>query len=122
MCEQSEMGRVGHLTLARPEAINALTPGMVRTLVTTLVAWRDDPSVEVVVLDGEGGRGFCAGGDIKFVHTYATRAPERVRAFWREEYQLDALIASSRSLSSPWRTGSRWAVALAWPVMQHTAS
>lgn len=87
-------GRVGHLTLDRPQAINALTTAMVRTLLTTLVGWRDDPSVEVVVLDGQGERGFCAGGDIKFVHTYATREPERVRAFWRAEYELDAALAN----------------------------
>lgn len=87
-------GRVGHLTLVRPEAINALNLTMVRALAATLARWRDDRRVELVLVDGIGRRGFCAGGDIKFVHANAAAHPERVRGFWREEYQLDALLAS----------------------------
>lgn len=87
-------GRVGHLTLVRPEAINALNLTMVRALAATLTRWRDDRCVELVLLDGIGRRGFCAGGDIKFVHANAAAHPERVREFWREEYQLDAVLAS----------------------------
>lgn len=87
-------GRLGHLTLARPGAINALTPAMVRVLSSTLVGWRSDDRVEVVLLDGAGDRGLCAGGDIKFVHAHAGGRPGRVLDFWRHEYQLDALLAS----------------------------
>jgi enoyl-CoA hydratase len=56
---------IGRLTLDRPQAINALTLGMIRGLRAALDAWADDPAVEVVVIDGAGERGLCAGGDIK---------------------------------------------------------
>jgi enoyl-CoA hydratase len=33
-----------------------------------LIAWRDDPAVAVVLIDGIGERAFCAGGDIAEVY------------------------------------------------------
>src|SRR5690606_7208212 len=56
---------VGHLTLNRPEALNALDLGMIRDLTTALEGWRDDPEVRVILLDGAGERGLCAGGDVR---------------------------------------------------------
>ena len=55
---------LGIITLNRPEKINALTHGMVRTIAATLAGWREDREVRIVVLRGAGERGFCAGGDI----------------------------------------------------------
>jgi len=86
-------GRVGHLTLNRPGAINALTLAMVRDLQTALAAWSKDPAVEVVLLDGAGTRGFCAGGDIRVVHESARTGSAAALQLWREEYVLDAGIA-----------------------------
>jgi enoyl-CoA hydratase len=85
-------GRAGRLTLNRPSSLNALNLEMVRTLTTVLKAWSLDPAVELVILDGAGGRALCAGGDV--VNLVGQRAdPERPwRQFWREEYQLNALI------------------------------
>ena len=57
-------GRLGHLILDRPEAINALSPGMVEALDATLADWESDPEVATVLLTGAGERGFCSGGDI----------------------------------------------------------
>ncbi|GLU87884.1 enoyl-CoA hydratase/isomerase family protein [Agromyces sp. NBRC 114283] len=85
---------VGHLTLDRPEAINALSYEMVRELTGVLEAWRRDTEVGLVVLDGAGERGFCAGGDIRELYGYATSdGHEEARAFFRTEYRLDAAIA-----------------------------
>ena len=53
---------IGHLTLDRPRALNAIDLGMVRALTVALDAWMHDTDVEVVLLDGAGGRGLCAGG------------------------------------------------------------
>jgi enoyl-CoA hydratase len=86
-------GRLGRITLNRPAALNALNLTMIRTISGALEAWRNDPRVEVVVLDGAGERGFCAGGDIKVVHDAACSDPEVARTLWREEYELDARIA-----------------------------
>ncbi len=86
-------GRVGHLTLNRPRAINALTLAMIREMQSALDSWLEDGAVEVVLLDGAGPRGFCAGGDIRVVHESARTGSAVALQLWREEYVLDATIA-----------------------------
>ncbi|MFD3512853.1 enoyl-CoA hydratase/isomerase family protein [Streptomyces sp. NPDC058657] len=87
-------GRAGHLVLNRPRALNSLTHPMVRTLDATLAAWECDPSVATVVISGAGGRGLCAGGDIRAIHDDARDGDGRAtEAFWRDEYRLNARIA-----------------------------
>lgn len=51
---------VAIVTLARPEALNALTDDMKRELLEALKAAERDDAVRAIVLTGEG-RGFCAG-------------------------------------------------------------
>jgi enoyl-CoA hydratase len=85
---------VGHVTLDRPEAINALSYEMVQELTAVFDAWREDGEVGLVVLDGAGDRGFCAGGDIRELWGYATDGGHaEAQAFFRTEYRLDAAIA-----------------------------
>jgi len=55
---------VVHVTLARPQARNAMSAAMVRELVSVFEAVRERRDVRVIVLRGSGGH-FCAGGDIK---------------------------------------------------------
>jgi enoyl-CoA hydratase len=86
-------GRIGHLTLNRPAALNALDLGMIRSMRAALDHWRDAPDISLVVLDGAGDRAFCAGGDITVVHRAAREDPEAAWILWAEEYRLDALIA-----------------------------
>ena len=89
-------GRAGRITLNRPEALNALTLGMVHTIARTLEAWRTDPAVEVVILDGAGDRALCAGGDVIAFYTASPKGkapqPDFGRGFWRDEYRLNAAI------------------------------
>ena len=63
-------GPVAWLTLARPEALNALSPDMVEEMIRALRAWRDDLAVRVVAITGTG-RAFSSGADLK-----RSRAPE----------------------------------------------
>jgi enoyl-CoA hydratase len=87
-------GSVGHLTLNRPRAINALDLGMIRGLTSALDAWEHDPDVELVVLDGAGDRGFCAGGDVRGLYEHWTSGTGDTTAdFFRAEYSLNARIA-----------------------------
>jgi enoyl-CoA hydratase len=86
------VGRTGRLTLNRPATLNALTFEMVRTLSATLAAWASDPSIELVILDGAGGRALCAGGDVLDLIAKRQDPTRPWRQFWREEYQLNALI------------------------------
>ncbi|KRE31261.1 enoyl-CoA hydratase/isomerase family protein [Agromyces sp. Soil535] len=85
---------LGHVTLDRPQALNALSYEMIRELTDVFEAWRDDSEVGVVVLDGAGERGFSAGGDIRELYDYAADGnAAEAREFFRAEYRLDAMIA-----------------------------
>jgi enoyl-CoA hydratase len=85
-------GRAGRITLNRPKALNALTYGMVQRIWEALLAWRQDPAVELVVLDGAGERGLCAGGDVVSLYQSRGEGSRLARTFWRDEYRLNALI------------------------------
>ena len=87
-------GRVGRIVLDRPDALNALDLGMIRVCQQTLDAWRDDPHVHAVVIEGAGERAFCAGGDIRTIQKHALAGEtDEIEAFFREEYALDQTIA-----------------------------
>ncbi len=87
-------GSVGRLTLDRPRAINALDLGMIRDLTAALDAWEHDHDVEVVVLDGAGERGFCAGGDVRGLYEQIVGGDaDATGEFFRAEYALNARIA-----------------------------
>lgn len=57
-------GRIVHLTIDRPQALNALNHQVLAMLADHLAAVREDPSVGVVVISGSGDRAFCAGADL----------------------------------------------------------
>ena len=61
-------GRLGHIILNRPKAMNALTHGMVTEITAALEAWAGDKAVATVLLTGAGNRGLCAGGDIVAIY------------------------------------------------------
>lgn len=87
-------GALGRLTLNRPEAINALDLGMIQQMAATLEAWRDDTDVQIVLIDGAGERGLCAGGDVRALHAHIVAGhPEETADFFLAEYALDAMIA-----------------------------
>jgi enoyl-CoA hydratase len=85
-------GRAGRITMNRPKALNALTYPMIGRIWEALLAWQDDPAVELVVLDGAGDRALCAGGDVRALYDSRAEGSQHARAFWREEYRLNALI------------------------------
>ena len=95
ICERS--GAAGLITLNRPAALNALTLSMVRAMREALDAWAADLAVTRIVVMGAGEKAFCAGGDIRRLYE-AGRSGRREEAvaFWREEYELNALIESYR--------------------------
>ena len=57
-------GRVGLVTLNRPEALNALNRATLDELVAAVSAMDADPGVGAVVITGSG-KAFAAGADIK---------------------------------------------------------
>ena len=88
-------GRVGRILLNRPKALNALDLPMIRACTRALTAWRDDPHVHAVVIEGAGDRAFCAGGDIRALRQYQLDGEHhRAEAFFSEEYALNLMIAT----------------------------
>ena len=86
-------GRIGHMLLNRPKSLNALDTAMLHAMTAALVAWRDDPTVHAVVVEGAGGRAFCAGGDIRAIRAFAMAGQhDKVAEFFSTEYALNAMI------------------------------
>ncbi|MEM5472802.1 enoyl-CoA hydratase/isomerase family protein [Hoeflea sp. AS60] len=90
-----KIGRIGQITLQRPEALNAVTYEMVLAIEAALDGWRDDDRVACVLIDAEGHKAFSAGGDLQFMYDTASKGDfDAGRTFWRDEYRLNAKIAA----------------------------
>ncbi len=85
-------GRVGRITLNRPQALHALTTDMCQAMTDALLTWREDPAVELVLLDHAGERGFCAGGDIRMLAESGAGDGKAAREFFFIEYRLNHLL------------------------------
>jgi enoyl-CoA hydratase len=86
-------GRLGLVTLNRPQAVNALTAGMVDLLLRQLTAWAGDDDVATVLVQGAGERGLCAGGDIVAIYQDMLHGGHLTADFWQTEYRVNSLIA-----------------------------
>lgn len=87
-------GRAGWLTLNRPKALNALNHEQCLQTMAALSTWRDDPAVDLVIIDGAGERAFCAGGDIARAASEGRKGNyTSARQFWRDEYRMNLMLA-----------------------------
>lgn len=85
--------RAGRITLTRPQALNALTHDMARALHRALDDWQDDPEISLIIIDAEGERAFCSGGDIAAVYRAGLAGDHQVgRDFFADEYRMNARI------------------------------
>jgi hypothetical protein len=100
----------------RPRALNALDIGMIRGIQAAIDAWRDDAAVKLVLLEGAGGKAFCAGGDVRGIRDAAIAGDAAsIEAFFSEEYAMNRGIAR---FGKPWvssSTACAWAAASAFP-------
>lgn len=84
---------IGFIKLNRPEAFNALTPGMMASLRQRLMQWRDNDDVQAVIVHTDCEKAFCAGGDLKAVHKAGSHEKfDVLETLFREEYQLTHVI------------------------------
>jgi enoyl-CoA hydratase len=86
-------GSAGIIRLNRPKAINAVTLEMFRDIDKALDRFGADSAVAVIVLEGAGERGLCAGGDIRALYESSKVSGDLGKVLWREEYILNARIA-----------------------------
>lgn len=87
-----KVGPAAKVLLDRPQALNALTLGMVRQLHSHLLDWAHDPTVSHIIVEAAGDRAFCAGGDIRALYEWGKTNNPIVTRFYLEEYQLNTAI------------------------------
>ena len=80
---------IAHLTLNRPQALNALTHGMIQSMAALLADWAKNDDVNAIIVRGAGEKAFCAGGDIRALYDIARQGDGSEQVFFREEYALD---------------------------------
>lgn len=86
-------GGIAHLTLNRPEKLNALSYALIDRLLYLLDAAETDPSVRAIILTGAGERAFSAGGDIpEFAASVGRGATQAVCDFVRRGQTLTARL------------------------------
>jgi len=86
-------GSAGIIRLNRPKALNAMTLEMSLGIDAALDQFEADPAVALVLLEGAGERGLCAGGDIRGLWESSKVGGDLGKVFWRQEYVMNARIA-----------------------------
>ena len=86
-------GAAGVIRLNRPKTINAMTLEMSLAIDAALDRFEADPAVALVLLEGAGERGLCAGGDIRGLYESSRASGDLGKVFWRQEYVMNARIA-----------------------------
>ena len=54
---------IAKISINRPHKHNAFTPLTVQEMIDAMNICREDPTIKVIILTGEGGKAFCSGGD-----------------------------------------------------------
>jgi enoyl-CoA hydratase/carnithine racemase len=81
---------VAHLTMNRPQALNALSFDMLKQMRERFDQWAQDPNIYAVVARGSGEKAFCAGGDVRGLYNSITSLGPRVHEdFFIAEYTLN---------------------------------
>lgn len=88
----SQKKQLGIITLNRPQALNALTLPMIQAIQQQLHLWQSDDSVQAVIIQAEGEKAFCAGGDVRWLYEKGRQQqPQHMSFFWHE-YRLNYFI------------------------------
>ncbi len=116
----SNGGKIGHIRLNKPNAMNALDLDMVEESIGILKLWRCDDNIQAVFIDSEGDRAFCAGGDIVSLYKamkthHSNRHLKReenscepadfIAQFFEHEYKLDYFIHAYSKPIIAWGNG-----------------
>jgi len=87
------IGKAGRITLTRPQALNAMTYEMCMSIGRSLDEWEKDDAVSIIIIDAEGSKSFCAGGDIADLYKTGMAGDFAYgQKFWADEYRINAKI------------------------------
>lgn len=83
---------VGIITLNRPKALNSLNTSMVKKINPKLKEF--ESKVRMVIVQGAGGKAFCAGGDVKSPteNGVGAKSIEIGSEFFNHEYSMNSAI------------------------------
>ena len=89
--------KIGLVRLSSPKTLNALSMDMIALIKLQLELWREDPYVAAIWIEGDGKKGFCAGGNV--VDVYRSLANDHDGGafsyrYFHTEYQLDYLVST----------------------------
>ena len=91
----SQIGSAGHITLNRPDALNALTYNMILKIEKALISWKQNEKIKIVLVDANGDKAFCSGGDVSDLYNNGTNGNfEFGKLFWSDEYRLNLLVSN----------------------------
>ncbi|VAW33592.1 3-hydroxyisobutyryl-CoA hydrolase [hydrothermal vent metagenome] len=87
-------GNIGHITLNKPQALNAINIEMIDAMDASLDVCANDENIKCVFISGAGDKAFCAGGDVIGLYhsmqaTTAGNIPKLAMEFFTKEYKLD---------------------------------
>lgn len=88
-------GHIAHVTLERPDALNAISGAMADELTEVFRAVAQDRDVWVMVLEALGERAFCVGADLN------ERARFTLEQFHENRAQVRAMFSALRQVSQP---------------------
>src|ERR1700710_2657395 len=84
--------RIGIASLDAEKSLNALSLPMIKALTERLDTWASDPQIVCVLLRGNGGKAFCAGGDVRSLveacRAHPGEVPPLAAHFFAAEYRL----------------------------------
>ena len=81
---------VGSITLNRPRVLNALSNNMIKRINQQLTAWEHQNDIDMIVIEGAGEKGLCAGGDIRFLYDNKDKDIASVaEEFFSTEYKMN---------------------------------
>jgi enoyl-CoA hydratase/carnithine racemase len=87
-----EGGKLGIITLNRPQVLNSLNHHMIKQMFFELSKWAINEEIKAVVICAAEGRAFCAGGDLRLTYEKYKANDPTITHFFRDEYQLNRLI------------------------------
>jgi enoyl-CoA hydratase/carnithine racemase len=88
-------GRIGFVSLNRPEALNAISGAVADDLWAAFNALGTRPDIWVVILRAEGDKGFCVGADLK------ERALFSDEDFYINRRKMRRMFAALRAIPQP---------------------
>jgi enoyl-CoA hydratase len=87
-----ETAGIAFITLNRPDVLNALSCEMCAALHEKLNQWSQDDTIKAVIINGSGGKAFCAGGDVRTIVEQGHEDNKMARDFFSIEYKMNAAL------------------------------